>query len=635
MIRLNATKFLRPHEQISSAEWLPKYVTMPKGTETSGLPFSLAAYPHVDGVLEAFDSSRVRQIVLQWASRLGKTTTALSLIAKVAGTNPRNMMFAGPTKDAAGRVVGSRLYPILASTEGVRQQLPPEARRSKLHVKLEACQVFVGWSGSETSLADVGAFFGHASEIDKWDGSASDEGDSLKLFVNRFKGFPDHKIIFESTPTIKGRSRIEKMMSESNQHRRYVPCPHCGEFQVLIRGEQGKPGGFAWEHPETGHSDADRAFATAHYVCKFCEKKIENHHRTIMLRRGVWVPDGCTITPDGKIHGRAKRHGSDTVGFGPLASWYALTETWGSFPRRWILAQKRPKDLQDVVNSYIGETWEIRRSKSTPEIVSERLRGQCPRGIVPDGVRFLTCTIDRQAADGGFVKWVILGHDLEERAWLISRGYGQTLQEIWEPIMRQQYKRQNGGPVITPILSAADSGWDAKGTYDFCNEHQSVFPCKGSSTDMSGKPFRLAETEGGKYKGQLLFEVNTDFWETDLQARLDERLPGELGSLTINSDDAADMEFISELCNATMADKVDQRGNAKLLWVKKNESEPNDFRDATRYGLALAALVIESNGVPAETLVSENQKPMEKQTASYVRQPENESSGGWIRRRSS
>jgi phage terminase large subunit GpA-like protein len=596
MIRLNATKFLRPHEHISSSQWLPKYVTMPKGTETSGLPFSLAAYPHVDGVLEAFDSSRVRQIVLQWASRLGKTTTALSLIAKVAGTNPRNMMFAGPTKDAAGRVVGSRLYPILASTEGVRQQLPPEARRSKLHVKLEACQVFVGWSGSETSLADVGAFFGHASEIDKWDGSASDEGDSLKLFVNRFKGFPDHKIIFESTPTIKGRSRIEKMMSESNQHRRYVPCPHCGEFQVLVRGEQGKPGGFAWEHPETGHSDAELAFATAHYVCKFCEKKIENHHRTIMLRRGVWVPDGCTITLDGKIHGRAKRHGSDTVGFGPLASWYALTETWGSFPRRWILAQKRPKDLQDVVNSYIGETWEIRRSKSTPEIVGERLKTDMKRRVLPEWTRLLTVTIDQQASDGGFRVWGVMAHGLDGRAHLVDYGYNHSLQEIWDTQIRNPFIHADGGNPMLPHAAAVDSGWDTKKTYDFCNDHAGLLAIKGSSTDLAGLPYRLAEIERGDNAGQQLLMVNTDFWETDLQARLDERLPEEPESLSLCTGSENDADLLEQLCNGTIADKMDSRGNAKLMWVKKNENEPNDLRDVIRYGLALAQAYVSENG---------------------------------------
>lgn len=631
MIKLNATKFLRPHQQYRSVEWLPKNVVMPKGTETAGMPFSLSAFPHVDGVLAAFDNPSVRQIVLQWASRLGKTTTCLSLMAKVAGTNPRNMMFAGPTKDAAGRVIGSRLYPILGSAEGVRQQLPPEARRSKLHVKLESCQIFVGWSGSETSLADVGAFFGHASEIDKWDDSASKEGDSLKLFVNRFKGFPDHKIIFESTPTIAGRSRIEKKMQESNQHRRYVPCPHCGEFQILVKGVEGTPGGFDWDRDSKGQSDAEIALATAHYVCRHCEQKIENHHRTVMLRAGVWVPNGCTITPDGQIHGRAHKHGSDVVGFGPLASWYALTETWGNFARLWIQAQKKPRDLQDVVNSYMGETWAVKKSKTTPEIVGERLAGECDRSIVPSGVKFLTCSIDRQAADGGFVKWVVLGHASEERVFLIDYGYGNSLGEIWEPVVRRQYQRADGLAAITAVLNCADSGWDTKATYDFCNSHPAIFPCKGASTDLGGLPYKLGSVESGEYEGQMLFTVGTDFWETDLEAALTERLPGEPGSLTLCKEASYDIDFLYEICNAMLSDKMDQRGNVKLLWIKKDENLHNDFRDAIRYGRALGHLVTASGGAPVNDTPKQQAA---KKPENYVRQPEENQSGGWIRRRS-
>lgn len=633
MIRLKATRYLRPHDRITSREWLPKHVVMPKGTETAGMPFSLSAFPHVDGVLEAFDDSKVRQIVLQWASRLGKTTTCLSLMAKVAGTNPRNMMFAGPTKDAAGRVIGSRLYPILSSAEGVRQQLPPEARRSKLHVKLESCQIFVGWSGSETSLADVGAFFGHSSEIDKWDDSASKEGDSLKLFVNRFKGFPDHKIIFESTPTIKGRSRIEKKMAESNQHRRYVPCPHCGEYQVLVKGTTDSPGGFRWEHDSRGNSDPDVALATAYYECQHCQGKIENHHRTVMLRAGVWVPNGCQIDNTGKITGTAHKAGSDIVGFGPLASWYALTETWGNFARLWIQAQKRPRDLQDVVNSYMGETWEAKRSKSTPERVGERLAGELERGLVPAGVQFLTCTIDRQAADGGFVKWIILGHGAESRCWLIDYGIGESLDGIWEPIVRRQYRRADNRTSMTPILSAADSGWDTRNTYDFCNSHPAIFACKGEG-EMGGKPYRLGEIERGENEGQMLFGVNTDFWETDLQARLDERLPGEPNSLTLCVDACRDMAFLEEICNARLTDKFDKRGNAKLLWMKNNENYPNDWRDAIRYGLALAQLIVESGDVLPSSQPQKTVQQKEEQR-SFVRPPASDGdSGGWIRRRS-
>ncbi len=107
--RPRAVRHLEPPPKIDSGEWLQSHVTMPAGTETSGMPFSLAAFPHVDGPLKAFDDPSIRMTILQWGTRLGKTTTALSLMAKQAGTNPRNMMFASSTKESACRVVASRL----------------------------------------------------------------------------------------------------------------------------------------------------------------------------------------------------------------------------------------------------------------------------------------------------------------------------------------------------------------------------------------------------------------------------------------------------------------------------------------------------------------------------------------------
>jgi len=598
MIALKATRLLKPQPRVHTADWLQRHVTMPKGTETGGLPFSLASFPHVSGVLAAFDDRSVRRVVLQWGTRLGKTTSCLSLMAMVAATEPRNMMFASPTKDAAARVIGSRLYPILRNADGVREQLPPEARQSKLHVKMETCQIFVGWSGSESSLADVGAWFGTASEIDKWDDSASNEGDSLKLFVNRFKGFPDHKIIFESTPTIKGRSRIEKLMKESNQHRRYVPCPHCGEFQTLRKGDEYSPGGFRWDRDDHGNSSAEIAFRTAYYECEKCIGKIENHHRVQMLRRGVWCPDGCTVSVSGEITGTATKSGSDTVGFGPLASWYALTETWGSFARAWIQAQKRPRDLQDVVNGYMGETWEIKRTKSTPEKVGERLSTTTRRGTVPDFGRFLTVTVDRQAADGGFVKWVVLAHGESDQAAVVDYGMSITLESIWDIVIRATYPHADGGNGLVPVAAAVDSGWDTKNTYDFCNTHPGMLACKGSSTDLQGQPYKLATVGESRHSsdGQLLFHVNTDFWETDLQSRLEDKLPGEPGALTLPAGAQHDIDFLCEMCNSTLTDKIDGRGNARMTWVKSDENAPNDFRDAVRYGLALGRAWIEERG---------------------------------------
>ena len=43
----------------------------------------------------------------------------------------------------------------------------------------------------------------------------------------------DRKRLWTSTPSIAGHCRITLMYEASDKRRRYVPCPHCGAFQIL------------------------------------------------------------------------------------------------------------------------------------------------------------------------------------------------------------------------------------------------------------------------------------------------------------------------------------------------------------------------------------------------------------------
>lgn len=600
-LSLRATRALRVPQRWRAEDWLPKNVVMPAGTETAGQPFNLQDFPHVGGVLEAFYNPAVRTISLQWASRLGKTTACLALMAFVAATNPRNMMLASPNRGAAARVVTSRLYPILESTDGIRYEVQNPAHRSATQVALKRCLIYCGWSGSESSLADVGAYFGVANEIDKWDGTGKAEGDPLRLFINRFKGFPDHKIIFESTPTLAGKSRIENRMSLSNQHRRWCPCPFCGEYQVLQAGKEGEPGGIKWERLHDGTSDPDIAFQTAHYECAHCLGKILNRHRPALLRAGLWVPEGCSVEKGGRIIGKARRAGSEHVGFGPLASWYALTETWGHFARLWVETRNRPKDRQDVVNSYMGETYASRKKRRAWTEVAARLATSIPRGIVPRDCTYITLTIDRQKEEGGYVIWAVVAHSKTEHAHLVDYGRFATLEQCWRGPASWTYQHEDGGEPLRVVSCGVDSGWDSKATYDFCRAHEGVLPIKGANTDLRGLPFVLSklgeDSAGGE--GLFLFNVGTDFWETDLQARLETREPGDHGTLTLCQGAEKDAEFMQQLCNSELSDtKTDKRGESIALWVKRDSHYPNDFRDVIRYGLALGLATAEEIGIP-------------------------------------
>ena len=72
-----------------------------------------------------------------------------------------------------------------------------------------------------------------ADEIDGYPASAGGEGDPIELVKQRSVTFWNKLAVYASTCTEKYISRIEARYENTNKQRYWVPCPHCGEFQVL------------------------------------------------------------------------------------------------------------------------------------------------------------------------------------------------------------------------------------------------------------------------------------------------------------------------------------------------------------------------------------------------------------------
>lgn len=578
-----------PRPVVRSREWVLENVFT-----KDGLPFDGNAFPHSMGVYDAFDDDRYRDYVMMWAARLGKTFIVQSITEKIAATNPRPMLFASASENVSSDVIQYTLLQMIRNCPVLRAELPK--RTSKYSVNLRHCRVKVAWSGSHSRLADYSAWFLHANEIDKWTTDKSTEADPLLLAAERCKEYPDRKIFYESTPGLRGHSRVEARLKRSTNCRYWVPCVHCGRFQVL------KMAGVMWDKPEgEEHSDPDYAHRTARYRCEHCKKDLLNHHRPGMMRSGLWVPEGC-YAEDGKVCGTPVNPNTTTWG-SQLSSLYALSLTWGDIAKNFLSSKKRANEFQNFVNSWLGETWEPHRTKSTPEQVAERLKTSVPRGIVPDWCRFLVVSIDCQGAEGGFYVWNVTGFGPDAlRAHVVDYGISESLQEVHAKVCDRYYhttdKRQ-----LRPSIVGCDSGYDTETVYNWCDEHR-YYPIKGSSTTLSGKPYQTSDIVQSRSKHKRgingaarqikILHVNTDHWETELQERLDVRVPGGAASLSMCATAERDEDFVRELCNGTLSDKLDARGNARLLWVKRWESEPNDCRDMIKYALCLGRGFLDS-----------------------------------------
>ncbi|HEY1065435.1 MAG TPA: phage terminase large subunit family protein, partial [Pirellulales bacterium] len=293
-----ALKNFAPRERPDPAKWFEENLFMPDGE-----PWSNDNYPHLaapGGPIEAFLDPYIRRIWLQFASRLSKTAFGIACGCYQAAFDPCPMLFGTSTKTLASRIFKKKLYPILDRSP-LREELPAPHRRNQTRVDLSACSWYAAWSGSSSELADLAARYLHGNEIDKWDATLSAEADPLDLFGERAKEFPNRKEIYESTPGMKVTSRIERGRLASDNRSLWVPCPHCGTFQILRTGDGG-PGGVIFDKKRDGHTDIGLAQRTARYLCEKCEGEIWDHQRAAMMRGGRWAKAGQKII-DGKCVG--------------------------------------------------------------------------------------------------------------------------------------------------------------------------------------------------------------------------------------------------------------------------------------------------------------------------------------------
>lgn len=317
-----------------ATEWIPANVRTPAGCEHDGMiDFSLA--PHIRGVLEAWDDPYVREITLCWGSRTQKTTTLLALAIFAAAT----------TSDRVAIRSGDKRFDDLIRDE----VLDPMLLRCKKSVPIPR------------SPRNYEAKYVFAIDADRW--PRGEQPDPLRTFLDSAKYVNDAKVIKESVPGELSRSRIwADLTSETTDQRRFfVQCPHCRHYQTLDFGDEHSAHGIKWQnHP---HCDdlqlaKESALESAWYQCINRQCWIHNEDRPQLIRSGVWLSDGQSISADGKISGEPNIR-SPHIGFGPLGQEYSLLiPGWGSLAADFLVCKQYPNRLRDFTNSCRGLPWD-------------------------------------------------------------------------------------------------------------------------------------------------------------------------------------------------------------------------------------------------------------------------------------
>jgi len=366
-------------------------------------------------VLDALSDPTREETVLMASAQVGKTLMLKAVLGYFIDQDPSPILVVQPTLEIGEAFSKDRLAPMVRDTPRLRGKIAdPKSRNSGntiLHKVFPGGHLTIAGANSPASLASMPIRYVLCDEVDRFPWEVGQEGDPLGLIDERTKTFPRRKVLLVSTPTVKGSSRIEGEYEKSDMRQYHVPCPHCGDYQVL-----------RWRHDDGRygliHNDATGA---VYYACRECGERIDEHHKPAMLAAGRWIP----------------RHPERAVRGYHLSGLYSpigLGFTWAELWRKWEEAHGDTANLKRFINTTLGESWEeqgdsiedlalIARLEAAEAAMQWRPIEEAPK----DGkTRILGCGLynhpfDPAMAESVVFAWVHFNRILGE--WVDCHGY--------------------------------------------------------------------------------------------------------------------------------------------------------------------------------------------------------------------
>ena len=414
------------------------------------------------GIMGAISDPSVETVVVKTSAQVGKTECILNAVGYYVDQDPSPIMVVMPTERDAETWSKDRFAPMARDTPCLRGKLSnPKSRDGSnkiLHKKFGGGHLTIVGANAPSGLAMRPIRILLCDEVDRYPASAGAEGDPVNLAKKRTVTFWNKKIVLVSTPTIKGVSRIDAAWEESDKRRYWVPCPDCGEHQVL-HWEQVR-----WDKDAAGKHLPE----SAHYVCEQCGSLWKDTKRGGAIRLGEW---------------RAEKPFDRIAGFHLneiYSPWVKLEE----MVRTFLSAKEHGEEaMKTFINTSLGEVFEIRGEAPEWERIYNR-REEYPIGAVPEGGLFLTAGADVQR-DRIEVEVIAWGRRRE--SWSIDYRVlqGDTAKtDVWNKLsamLEERFPHTETGAGMMIDRMAVDSGYATQQVYAWSRTAPlgRVMPIKG------------------------------------------------------------------------------------------------------------------------------------------------------------
>lgn len=552
-----------PPPRLTLSTWADRERVLPAESTAEPGRWRTDRVPYLREPMDVIADRHVETVVLMASSQVGKTEVLLNFVGFTMHLDPGPMMLIEPTIEIAGAVSKDRLAPMVRDTPALQDVLgAPRARdgsNTTLHKAFPGGALTLAGANSPASLASRPIRVLLGDELDRWPSSIGAEGDPLTLAIKRTTTFRRRKVVLVSSPTIKGASRIEDWFQISDQRRYHVPCPRCQTRFVI-----------EWQHVRWDDHDP----STAHLECPHCLGRIDESERTAMIAAGVWI---------------ASAPFTGVVGFHvweAYSPWRSLADQVSAF----LVARRSLEMRQAWTNTSLGEVWEA--PGESVESATLLLRREDYGGVLPAGVRLLTCGIDTQ---DDRLEFLVVGWGLDEEAWVIERDVlpgDPGRPDVWrelDELMNLEFAHAQGGAMRIHCALIDAGGHRTQAVYTNVIPRQprrlyAAFGRNGGDKGMLVSPAKAIRPANGT--GNVMRRiVDVDQAKAVLFARL---RVADAGPEYIHFPTSVGETFFDELTAEKRITKRNKYGVPSKTWEQVRER--NESLDC--FVLALAAVRI-------------------------------------------
>jgi len=459
------------------------------------MPWSRDITPYMVEPMDMLESRHHQALIFIASAQSGKTQALIDAwIAHTITCSPSKMMVIQATQGVARDYERDRWRPLVKLSPDIAARVSPRGHDDNTYDKtlLSGDTIYLKWP-SQNELQGKAIRRMALTDYDRMPQSIGNQGSPFDLARERTTTYrslgmtlvessPGHE---QTDPNWRPQTPHQAPPSQGifslynlgDRRRLYWPCPHCHDYFLSPPG----PDSFVYD-VQTDLLDCviPDTLGPVHIACTACGQLISEAHRPAMLAAARWVPDHCTIAPDGQLHGTPST--TDIASYW-LHGCHAAFVSWRALILRYLQAlaiyqgtgdeeSLRTVTLQKLAAPYISPT---RQGARNAHALSAR-QEDYPRATVPEGARFLLAAIDIQGgARRRFVVQVIAyGPHLE--SWLIDRYSLRHLDDVnhtpldmsgniehWDilipHVLERSYPLADGSGRHLPIhLTLCDSG---------------------------------------------------------------------------------------------------------------------------------------------------------------------------------